>query len=224
MLKRAAVVIGRFQPPTLGHYAVIDMVKKYVIDNQNLLLDAMPIVVIIAGKETSKDKVKNPLSGDERVRFMTGSGKADGVKFLIAGSAYDAFEKVREEGYEPVAIAAGSDRASKYLEMLDKYFEKSEDGKTIKHVAITLDRDETVSDNADDKQSKFDKNAANADILKYVDETIPVSMVSGSLARLAVKQNEFEKFAILVGLKDNVKLAKMMFNKIKNAGGTDGTA
>lgn len=212
--KRAAVVVGRMNPPTIGHYAVIDAVKKYIRDNQNLGLDPVPIVVVVAGKETSKDKKKNPLTANERISFMKASGHADGVKFLVAGSAFAAFEEVRKSGYEPIAIAAGSDRADKYLEMLDKYF-KTKDNKEIDHYAINLDR--TGDEEKPAEGEKVDKKAGLDDILKYMDEDIPIEMVSASLARRAVEKGEFDKFKILVGLTEKTKLAQKLFDKIKAA-------
>lgn len=209
--KRAAVVVGRFNPPTIGHYTVFNTVKKFIRDNENLNLDPVPIVVVIAGKETSKDKSKNPLTANERISFMKGSGNANGIKFLEADSAFNAFEAVRKAGYEPIAVAAGSDRGDKYLEMLDKYF-KTQDGKEIDHYAITLDR---VTESV--QKEKLDKDAALSDVLKYMDDEIPTNMVSASLARLAVKKDEFEKFMIIVGLTEKPQLARKMFDKIKTS-------
>jgi hypothetical protein len=209
--KRAAVMVGRFNPPTIGHYAVVNTVKKFITANPELKLDTVPIVVVIEGKETSKDKNRNPLTADERISFMKGSGRADGVRFLKAGSAFAAFEEVRKAGYEPIAVAAGADRGSNYLSMLDKYY-KTQDGATIKHQLIELPRA-----GANESKEKLDKEAALADILKYTDADIPVTMVSASLARLAVLHGEREKFAIIVGLTDKPDLANMMFNKIKAA-------
>ena len=200
MQKRAAVFIGRMQPPTIGHYAVIQSMKKYISNNPKLELSPVPVVVIIDGKETGKDKVRNPLTASERISFMQASGHANGVKFLSANDAIKAFESVREAGFEPIAIAVGSDRAEKYLNMLNKYFTEP-DGKKITHHQILIPRNSSGDEGA-------------ADILTHMDDTVPVSMVSGTLARLAVKSGDFEKFKIIVGLEKKDKLAKMMFNKI----------
>lgn len=205
--RKAAVVIGRFQPPTIGHYAVFDEVKKYIRDNESLRLDPIPVVVIIAGKKSSKDKSKNPLTADERMSFMKASGKADGIKFLIAESAFKAFEEVRKAGFEPIAVAAGSDRADNYLGMLDKYF-NADDGKDIDHYAIEIERDD---------QEKDHKRESVSQILQYMDEEIPVYLVSASLARAAVKEDELEKFSIITGLTEKPKLAHKLFNKLKTA-------
>lgn len=205
--KRAAVVIGRFQPPHIGHYAVFDAVKKYIRSNADLGLDMVPIVVIVDGKETSKDKARNPLTGRERQSFLESSGLANGMKFLVASSAYDAFIAVRDAGFEPIAIAAGADRADAYLQMLDTYF-KTPTGKKIKHHVIELPRETTPN------------AAALGDILSHMDGELPVKLASASLARLAVSRDEFDKFSIITGLQRKTKLAKLMFEKIRAAIGS----
>lgn len=217
--RRAAVMIGRLQPPHAGHYTVLDEIKKYIKDNPALRLDPIPILVIVDGKNTGKDKLRNPLSAHERVSFIQGSGRANGVKILISDSALEAFEAVRKAGFEPIAIAAGADR-SNYVDMLNKYFRTATDG-PIKHVAMSLARDPGTQTG-----KKVDKEKALDDILRYTDADIPVTMISGSLARLAVTKNELEKFSIIVGLSKKPKLAKMLFDKIKKAmtGDTNGAS
>jgi hypothetical protein len=210
--KRAAVIVGRFNPPTIGHYAVMAAVKKFIKSHPDLKLEAVPIVVVVEGEKTSKDKNRNPLTGDDRIAFMSASGKADGIKFLKAGSAMDAFHAVRRAGFEPIAVAGGSDRAENYLSMLDKYF-KTDGGKDIKHFKISLAREGS----GEPTNEGLDKDAALGDILKYTDADLPISMVSASLARLAVKKGERQKFAIIVGLTDKPDLANKMFDKIKAA-------
>lgn len=209
--RRAVVVVGRFQPPTAGHYALLDQVKKYIRDNPDIKLDPIPIVVVVDGKKTGKDKTKNPLSANERISFMTGSGKANGVKFLSAPSAFEAFEAVRKAGFEPIVVAAGSDRAEKYKELLNKYF-KDKSGNPIVHAALSLGRD---ADSAVEVSNAIDKKAALDDILQYMGDEIPANMVSASLARHAVLSNEPEKFALIVGLANKPQMAQLLFNKIK---------
>jgi hypothetical protein len=208
--RKVAVIIGRMSPPHVGHYAVINKVKQFIREHEDLELDPVPVVVVVDGKKTGKDKLRNPLSADDRVMFMKGSGRANGVRFLTAASAIDAFYAVRRAGYEPIAIAAGADRGNQYMEMLDKYF-KTKDGKTIDHYEIKLPRDKSASEEGQAKQDSMDA------VLQYVDKDMPVHMISGSLARNAVQKDEREKFAILVGLDKKPKLAELMFNKIKAA-------
>lgn len=211
---RAAVMVGRMNPPTAGHYKVIDTMKSFIRSNPKLKLSATPIVVIVDGEKTSKDKSKNPLTADERMKFMSGSGRANGVLFITAPSAFAAFEEVRKAGYEPVAIAAGSDRQDRYMEILNKYF-KTADGGDIKHYTIPgLEREETKGS---DKKSTMEK-ALNT--LKSGDE-LDISEVSGSMARRAVELGYEEEFAEIVGLGKKPKLAKILFNKIKSSMGGD---
>jgi len=202
---RAAVMVGRMNPPTSGHYKVIDTMKSYIRKNPDLKLSATPIVVVVEGEKTSQDKQHNPLTAEERIKFMSSSGKANGVIFVTAPSAFAAFEAVRAAGYEPVAIAAGSDRIDKYMGLLDKYFTKV-DGSKIKHIAIGLERAEQ------EKKSGAMEQALDA--LKNGTD-LDTSEVSGSMARRAVELGYEEEFAQIVGLGNKPKLAKMMFDKVK---------
>lgn len=207
---RAAVAIGRFQPPTAGHYKVIDTMKAFIRKNPDLKLSATPIVVIVDGEKTSQDKKQNPLTAEERIKFMSSSGKANGVIFITAPSAFDAFEAVRQAGYEPIAVAAGSDRIKKYVGLLDKYYTKK-DGSKISHVAIPgLDRE--GQDGKSEQKSTAMQNALDA--LKSGTE-LDTSEVSGSMARRAVELGYEEEFAQIVGLGNKPKLAKLMFDKVK---------
>lgn len=208
--KKVAVVIGRFSPPTKGHYAVINKVKKFIRSNKKLGLEVSPAVVIIGGSKSDSDKKKNPLSASERELFMKASGHANGVMFFIAPNAFAAFSLLRESGYEPVAIAAGTDRIQVYKTMLDKYF-LTPDEQPIQHYAIHLERDEDAIDT--DKRVKsaaIDKALAAA----KDGESIDTDLVSGSLARRAVELGYEKEFAQIVGLEHNPLLAKKMFDKI----------
>lgn len=207
--KKVAVVVGRMNPPTRGHYKVINAMKAFIRDNPKLGLDAIPVVVIVAGSKSDSDKKRNPLTGEERKSFMESSGKANGVKFLIAPNAFAAFAKVREEGMEPIAFAAGEDRIGKYQPMLDKHFTK--DGKPVKHHPIKLERD--FDDEHEDGDSYFKKVV---DMINDGD-TVPDDMISGSLARYAVENGEEKAFAYITGLEKKPKLASSLFKKVKEA-------
>jgi cytidyltransferase-like protein len=195
--KTAVVIIGRFQPPTIGHTAIINAAKKAF---RKYKYDAI-IVCVIAGKETSKDKQKNPLSGESRVYYLENSSYGKGIKYLVAGSAFDAFIKCREMGYEPMCVVGGhfvsgeneENRAEGYKQILDKYF-KAKDGDTIDHKTVVLDRDTSAGD---------------------------VKGVSGSTVRAAVLHDKYEDFREMVAV-DSDEIAKKMWNELKdNLGGND---
>jgi hypothetical protein len=213
--KKVAVMIGRFNPPTKGHYAVIDAVKKFIRKNPKLGLEAAPAVVVIGGDKSSADKSKNPLSVEDRIVFMRASGRCNGVTFFSAKNAFEAFSVLREKGYEPIVVAAGPERLPGYKQILDKYF-KTPEGKAITHHSLSLARDD------DALATKKDELEAGADstlaILKKSGD-VDLKNVSGSLARRAVELGYEPEFAEIVGLKDKPKLAKQMFAKIKAAMG-----
>lgn len=187
-LKPAIVMFGRFQPPTIGHYHVIDRMKEYMREHRTEELK--PFIVIIAGEKSSKDKAENPLTAQEREKFIRASGYADGVKVLVANDMFAAIHAVQDEGYRVAVVAAGSDRAERYLKILRDHF-------STKAIALSgLERTE-------------------ASTLRG----IPISGVSGSLARLAVEHDDRETFARLTGTTDKPKLAQIMFDKIKTRQG-----
>lgn len=214
--KRVAVMVGRLNPPTRGHYKVIAAMKAFIRDNPQLNLEAMPVVVIVAGEKSSKDKAKNPLTADERKAFIEASGRANGVKVITSSSAFAAFEDVRVAGYEPIAVAAGTDRAANYIKLLDKYF-TSKNEKPIKHVLVPgLDRDQ--DDEVSDGPEAFDM------IGRMIEdgETIDDSQVSGSLARHLALTGKEKAFAYVVGLEKKPALAKKLMDKV-NAARSEGT-
>lgn len=186
--KKVVVAVGRFSVPTIGHYRVINAMKHYIRKHASMNLEITPVIVIVDGEKTSKNKKRNPLTPDQRIKFMQASGKANGIKFLIAGNAFDALAKVRAAGYEPIVIAAGDDRANSYFNMLNKYF-KDPDDKPIKHYIVPgLER----------------KNGKD----------ITEKSASGTMARLAVELGHFEEFKQITGLDKKEKLAKQMYDTI----------
>lgn len=215
--KKVAVVLGRFNPPQIGHYKLINDVKSWINKNSKLGIEALPIVVIIGGGKSDKDTKRNPLSLEDRVSFMQSSGRCNGIKIITATNAFAAFEEVRKAGFEPIAVAAGSDRINEYVKILDKYYvDKSE--KQIKHYAIGLDRDEKATETNKDKKHR-DLVAIIKDMQDGDDPKI--DEISASLARVAVEMNAKEEFTKIVGLEKNQKLADQMFNKIKSSMGVE---
>lgn len=204
--KKVAVIVGRFNPPTRGHYAAVDAARKFIKSHTNLGLEAMPVIVVIGGSKSDSDTVRNPLSVDDRISFMQASGRVNGIKILSAKNAFDAFAAVRAAGYEPIAVAAGEERIDSYITLLDKYF--TDGDAQIKHYAIELKRDADAASGIADS-STLDKLSST--------EEISDDIVSGTLARLAVQLGYTDVFAKIVDLQDKPALAMKMFNKIKIA-------
>jgi Fe-S cluster biogenesis protein NfuA len=201
--KKVAVIIGRFSTPTEGHYQLINSVRKFIKENKDLGLEVTPVICIIGGSKSDKDIHKNPLTVREREAYMQASGKCNGCKFFTTTNAFKALSMLRDNGYEPIAIAAGEDRIDPYMNILDKYFKKP-DGSSIHHYPIKLNRDKLAVNPSEESMD---------DALKSGD--VEVDMISGSLARRAVELGYFEEFCKIVGLEDKPKLARKMFDKIK---------
>lgn len=195
-----------------GHYKVISKMKEFIRKNPDLNLESTPVIVIVEGKKSSEDKTKNPLTADERIEFMKASGRANGVIFLKSNSGFTATGKIRDEGYEPIAIGAGSDRAQTYKENLDKFF-KTEQGDDIEHYIIPgLDREESSVETK--KAAKL--LSVDSALTKMKDsESLSDDEISGSIARRAVELGYFEEFCKIVGLESKPILAQKMFDKIK---------
>jgi hypothetical protein len=212
--RNVVVAVGRFSPPTRGHYKLINAMKAFIRDNPDLKLDAQPVVVIISGSKTDGDKERNPLSGEERKLFMENSGRANGVKFLTAPSAFDAFAAVRKASMEPLAIAAGADRKKVYEKLLHQYF--TQDGTPVKHGGIAINRhfvpglDRDTDTEHDDGEDYYQK------VIDMINDGEAVSdeMISGSLARFAARKGEDKAFAYIVGMENKPILAKKMQQKI----------
>lgn len=204
--KRAVVIVGRFQPPTIGHYMLVNRAKKYIRENNHLDLFTKPIVVVVEGAISSQDKKKNPLSAKDRIYYMENSGKANGVIFLTGKNAFDAFNEVRKAGYEPIVVGAGSDRVAGYLDMLNDRFLDGNDKKQ-KHYALP------------GIEQRNELKSSKESLEKIKDAVVDVSKVSGSLARRAAELDYFDEFVSITGLEKNIPAAKKMFKQIKKAFG-----
>lgn len=213
--KKAVFAIGRFQPPTAGHYKVFDKMKKYIREHPEM--DLTPIIVIVAGEKSSLDKTKNPLSVDERTNFLEASGRCNGFKIYSAKNGKFALGKIRDNGYEPIVLAAGSDRAEGYLKNLKDF--TTPDGEPIEHIVLPgLDRIEAA---VATKKNEKEKNM-NDMIDRLKDgEDINDEEVSGSLARKVAEMGYLEEFISIVGLENKPALAKMLYHKIRKAIGVE---
>lgn len=213
--KRVAVLVGRFNPPTRGHYHALDSAKAFIRQHPELQLEAAPVVVIVDGAKTGKDKQRNPLTAHERQLFMEGSGRANGVKFLTAKNALSAFIEVRKAGMEPIAIVAGSDRAADYMRLLGSNF-KRKNGEAIEHIKVPgLERD---NDEMEEGSEALDE------LVRALEEgeKVPVGLISGTLARHAARAGKKRAFAYTVGLERKLDLAEFMLKKIKQRGDDHG--
>lgn len=102
-MKSLVVAAGRFNPPTAGHEFLI---KTLV--NEARKHKATPVLIVIEGKHTGEDKVKNPLSGKQRKHFL--KLLFPGLKVIVARNPYFVFETMKKLKFDIVAALSGADR------------------------------------------------------------------------------------------------------------------
>lgn len=109
------VAMGRFNPPTIGHERLIDAVRS-----EAKRLNAKPMVFIVDGFTTGKDRSRNPLTGEERMEIL--QKIYPDVKFDVIGTASDVVDIVYIMGMRIVSLVAGSDRIERYGKMVSSEF------------------------------------------------------------------------------------------------------
>jgi hypothetical protein len=103
--------VGRLNPPTRGHDVLVTRVKEAAAR-----LGARPILYIVDGEKSGKDKRKNPLTGEQRVEIVR--RLFPGITVDLVSSAYEALEVLDLQGFKPKVWVAGSDRAVNYRKLL----------------------------------------------------------------------------------------------------------
>lgn len=138
-MKKAVYAVGRFQPPTVGHAAMIDLLSK---------MDGDAYVFVSSAKATGKDKSKNPLTSTEKVAFLQKMFPSR-VTFVDTamcatpcGGPLAAYYYLLEKGYDDITLVAGSDRASDFGPT-GQMWKSLENVKPPKFYAITRDAEDT---------------------------------------------------------------------------------
>ena len=103
--KQVSVFLGRLQPPHVGHQIILKKMKN-------------PIVILIKGTISSKNKKRNPFPEEYQIgllrKFMPN------LKIHIAPSGFLPliFFDIRRLGFEPIKVYAGEDRINSYKKMI----------------------------------------------------------------------------------------------------------
>lgn len=109
---KVVFAVGRLNPPTKGHSVMIQKLKETA-----RLLEAQPVLFIVDGEKSGKDKRKNPLSVDQRLSLA--HRLYSDIKIDVVSSAFEALEVLYVQGLKPCAWVAGSDRALNYRRILE---------------------------------------------------------------------------------------------------------
>jgi hypothetical protein len=112
-IKEIIVTFGRFNPPTIGHEenieSIADMAKGKTFK-------------IYASQ--SEDPKKNPLSYEEKIKFMRKMFPKYGRNIILDKNIKNIFNVASDaydEGYTRLTVAVGSDRVNEFKALLQKY-------------------------------------------------------------------------------------------------------
>ena len=117
-MKKVNIVIGRFQPITLGHMKIVEQ----MYDENNL-----PTVFCMVSNK--KFDNKHPFSDDiiseELNIIMKNDKQVAGYIWITNADIVKCGEKLHEAGYEPLLWGCGTDRYDSYKKQADRYKEKA---------------------------------------------------------------------------------------------------
>jgi nicotinamide mononucleotide adenylyltransferase len=111
--KEVAFIPGRFQPMHLGHLSLVK--------NANY-----PVVIgIVKGKNTSKDKDKNPFDFNLQKKIIEAMKNKNIVDVIEVPNVniVQIASDLRDKGYEVKEMWAGTDRVKSYSAMAERYAE-----------------------------------------------------------------------------------------------------
>tara|TARA_B100001250_G_scaffold402355_1_gene415379 strand:- start:2693 stop:4309 length:1617 start_codon:yes stop_codon:yes gene_type:complete len=113
--KPAVITFGRFNPPTIGHEKVIDVLAKHHSKHSGSKMYVYP--------SHSQDPKKNPLPHTKKVAYM----RAMFPKYkrnIVAGKERNIFEvanSLYKKGHDSVVMVVGSDRVQEFDKLLNTY-------------------------------------------------------------------------------------------------------
>jgi len=111
MSRKLVVTFGRFNPPTIGHYKLLNKVKEVANGGEYAIFASH-----------TNDARKNPLTYDCKINFMKEMfpDHAENIKKSNAKSLFEVLQNINDQ-YDDIVIVAGSDRVSEFRERLNKY-------------------------------------------------------------------------------------------------------
>jgi hypothetical protein len=185
--KTLVTAFGRFNPPTVGHQKLIDKVAKVAGKNDYQIYPSQ-----------SQDAKKNPLSYNDKVKFMRKMFPKHARNIYMDKNVKMALhiaDRAHKEGYTEFVYVAGSDRVNEFKVLLNKY-----NGKEGKHGFYNFkDGIQVVSAGERDPDAEG------------------VSGMSASKMRAAAADNDLELFA--TGLPKNFGEVQELLNAVRKGMG-----
>jgi nicotinic acid mononucleotide adenylyltransferase len=109
------VTFGRFNPPTLGHEALVNSLLEYSKSKNTKLK-------VFLSQSTGNEK--NPLEYEEKVRLAAKAfPNANITSEPDVNNPFDILKKLHDEGYKNVRFLVGADRRNDFNRMFSKYIE-----------------------------------------------------------------------------------------------------
>jgi nicotinamide mononucleotide adenylyltransferase len=104
--------VGRFQPFHKGHASIIESMKN-------------PIIAVVKGKNSSEDKVNNPLSFKQQKSLIHEVFPSAIVIEVMNANLNGMLFHLKNEGKQIRAIYAGEDRIKRYREIVEESNKKT---------------------------------------------------------------------------------------------------
>ena len=168
--KTAVASFGRLNPPTTGHNAMVDEIKKVPGDHFLFLSHSQGAKNPDAKPGTKAGENKDPLSFSEKLPLAKQAFPNVNVGYADVTKIFDMPVKLYKLGYKKLIIVAGNDRMSSYKSIFPKY-----NGVEGDHGYYKFDNIEFVE-------------------LTRDEEAEGVEGMSASKLRQAVRNNDFESF------------------------------
>jgi hypothetical protein len=130
MDKVAVIAVGRFQPPTIGHKAMID---KVIARAKKEGGDAFIFTTNTHGGK------RYPLNVEERLALLRDMFPDPAVKIEPIENAFKAAVSIQKKGYTKLIWFAGEDRVKNYKELLRRFPD-------IRGSVVRLERDPDSND------------------------------------------------------------------------------
>lgn len=102
---------GRFNPPTIKHQEIIEKMISY---------DGDSYLFIVDGENTSKNKINNPLSYEDRYNIF--KTNYSNIKIDYCSNVFECLDILYLKGYSKIRIFCGEDRYKNYLTMVNNYY------------------------------------------------------------------------------------------------------
>lgn len=111
-MSKAVFTYGRFNPPTIGHKAMIENLLKYARKKR-----ATPVIVITH----TQNKKKNPLTVDEKVKYMTKMFPTVRIMHTTKEEPTPAFitKRLIKNGFDEIFMMVGSDRVKAFKKFMN---------------------------------------------------------------------------------------------------------